>query len=141
MKNSALSRLTYRFILRIHPRPFRERFSDEMLWIFDEECRRGAGPRLLCDGAFSLLRQHAKSDDNHETTTTGIGLLITNSGISPIRFVQAGLTASILLLGFIFVLGKSAKPLVPIRPPGATHHAPRRLQAPARIESLPNSGK
>jgi hypothetical protein len=140
MKNSAFSRLIYRFILRIHPRLFRERFSDEMLWIFDEECQRGGASRLLCDGAFSLLRQHAKSDDYHETTT-GISLLITNSGISPIRFVQAGLTASILLLGFIFVLGKSAKPLVPIRPPGATHHAPRRLQAPARIESLPNSGK
>ena len=105
MKSSTFSRVSYRLILRIHPRPFRERFADEMLWIFDEESRRGAASRLLWDGVLSLLRQHAKSDDNPEPTATGFGMLITNPGISPLRFVQAGLTASILLRGFIFAYG------------------------------------
>jgi hypothetical protein len=136
MKNSALSRLIYRFILRIHPRPFRKRFADEMLWIFDEESQRAA-PRLLWDCVLSLLRQHAKSDDNPEPTATGFGMLITNPGISPLRFVQAGLTASILLLGFIFALRKSDKALGPVQLPKATHRVPLRLQAPTRIDHRP----
>ena|SRR6266851_4191460 len=108
------------FILCIHSRPFCERFADEMRWIFDEECRRGAAPRLLCDSVLSLLRQHAKSNDNPEPTATGFGLLITSPGISS-RFVQAGLIASILLVGFMLLLGKTAKPLIPFRLPGTTH--------------------
>jgi hypothetical protein len=131
------SRVSYRLILRIHPRPFRERFADEMLWIFDEESRRGAAPRMLWDGVLSLLRQHSKSDDNPEPTATGFGMLITNPGISPLRFVQAGLTASILLLGLIFGLRKSDKPLVQVRLPGAAHRVPLRLQAPTRIDHRP----
>jgi len=137
MKSSMFTRVSYRLILRIHPRPFRERFAEEMLWIFDEESRRAAAPRLLWDGVLSLLRQHAESDDNPEPTATGFGMLITNPGISPVRFVQAGLTASILLLGFIFALRKSDKPLTPVRLPGAAHCLPLRLQAPSRIDHRP----
>jgi hypothetical protein len=135
MKSSVFSRLCYRLILRIHPFSFRERFADEMLWIFDEECQRGAVTRVLCDGVLSLVRQHAKGDDRHEPTITGFGLLSTGSGISPLRFVQAGITASVLLLGFMLLLGKAAKPLIPRRL-GATHRPSRILQAPARIEAL-----
>jgi hypothetical protein len=32
-----LSRLAYRFLLRLHPASFQHDFGDEMLWIFDEQ--------------------------------------------------------------------------------------------------------
>ena len=56
---SSLSRMTYRLILRVHPGSFRERFGDEMLWIFDEEmpARRW---EIVVDGALSAVRQHAE---------------------------------------------------------------------------------
>lgn len=56
-------RFLYVCLLRLHPRWFRERYADEMLWIFDEESRRrNAGP-LLADAAASLVRQWAFRSD------------------------------------------------------------------------------
>ncbi len=49
-------RLLYRIVLRLHPREFRRRYAEEMLWIFDQEPRT-AELRLLADGATSLARQ------------------------------------------------------------------------------------
>jgi hypothetical protein len=48
-----VSRL-YSLLLRLHPRAFRERFSEEMLSIFDESPRKHP---LLLDACASLLRQ------------------------------------------------------------------------------------
>lgn len=53
-------RLVYRAILRLHPVGFRAEFGDEMLWIFDEESRRGAALRLLVDGLRSILVQNLR---------------------------------------------------------------------------------
>ena len=41
-----IARFAYRFLLRLHPASFRYDFGDEMLWIFDEEPRRGRLPAL-----------------------------------------------------------------------------------------------
>ena len=50
-------RFFYVWLLRLHPRCFRQRFAEEMLWIFDQEAaHRGAGP-LLADAFLSLVRQ------------------------------------------------------------------------------------
>lgn len=51
-------RSLYRFLLRLHPPAFRRRFSEEMLWIFDEtqSARRGTAS-LFTDGLGSLTRQ------------------------------------------------------------------------------------
>jgi len=47
----------YRFVIRLHPAEFRERFGDEMLFIFDEgEAGWGTAP-LFADGCLSLARQ------------------------------------------------------------------------------------
>jgi hypothetical protein len=47
----------YVALLRLHPKPFRKQFGDEMLWIFDQAAsERGAG-RLLLDAITSLARQ------------------------------------------------------------------------------------
>jgi hypothetical protein len=52
-------RFVYRCVLRAHPAWFRDRFSDEMLSIFDETQGPLTAIRLLGDGLFSLVRQWA----------------------------------------------------------------------------------
>jgi len=50
-------RFVYRFLLRLHPAAFRERYASEMLWIFDEGAGSlGAAP-FLADGVVSMARQ------------------------------------------------------------------------------------
>lgn len=49
--------LLYRWLLRLHPARFRERFGDEMLSIFDHAAERREVVKLLADGLISLTRQ------------------------------------------------------------------------------------
>ena len=50
-------RFLYVCLLRLHPRHFRQRFADEVLWIFDQATEsRG---RLMTDAVVSLWRQWA----------------------------------------------------------------------------------
>ncbi|HVH70859.1 MAG TPA: hypothetical protein VNB49_07100 [Candidatus Dormibacteraeota bacterium] len=51
-----MKRSFYRYLLRLHPAAFRDRFADEMLWIFDETVEQ-PGLRVFADGCISLLRQ------------------------------------------------------------------------------------
>jgi len=46
----------YRWLVRLHPSSFRERFGAQMLCVYDE-AGRGERPRLLADGVASLVRQ------------------------------------------------------------------------------------
>lgn len=54
-------RVVYICLLRCHPRTFRQRFADEMLWIYDQTAtRETAGTvaaRMIVDGVVSLMRQ------------------------------------------------------------------------------------
>lgn len=50
-------RLFYACLLRLHPRQFRQRFAEEMLWIFDQETANGRAAPLLADALLSLARQ------------------------------------------------------------------------------------
>ena len=50
-----MKRSFYKCLLWLHPAGFRDRFADEMLWIFDET--GGQGPRPFADVLISLLRQ------------------------------------------------------------------------------------
>ena len=50
-------RTLYRFLLRLHPAAFRERFAEELLWIYDKSLPQQGSPRLCADGLLSLLRQ------------------------------------------------------------------------------------
>ena len=54
-----MGRWLYAALLGLHPRPFRERFGEEMMGIFDEEARNGTRTGLLLDGVISLFRQRA----------------------------------------------------------------------------------
>jgi D-alanyl-D-alanine carboxypeptidase len=57
MMAQAMSRSLYRFVLKLHPAAFRERFAEEMLWIFDEAAATQGTPRLFADAFVSLMRQ------------------------------------------------------------------------------------
>jgi hypothetical protein len=50
-----MKRTFYKCLLWLHPAGFRERYADEMLWIFDETGGQGLGP--FTDVLISLLRQ------------------------------------------------------------------------------------
>ena len=52
-----MSRLLYRVLLWLHPPHFRQRFSHEMLFVFDELAAERGGRSLLSDGLRSLGRQ------------------------------------------------------------------------------------
>ena len=55
----SMSRSLYRWLLYLHPPAFRQRFAEEMLWIFDEAVATHGVLRLFGDGFASLLRQWA----------------------------------------------------------------------------------
>ena len=47
----------YRCAVRLHPSSFRQRFGEEMLYIFDQQKGTRAGLGVLLDCVVSLLRQ------------------------------------------------------------------------------------
>lgn len=47
----------YVALLRLHPKAFRQRFAEEMLWIFDQAAAEQGAGRLLLDALTSLARQ------------------------------------------------------------------------------------
>jgi hypothetical protein len=51
------SRSLYHFLLRLHPAHFRNKFEDQMLWIFDESVASRGAVSLLFDAFVSLVRQ------------------------------------------------------------------------------------
>lgn len=53
-----MKRLLYRTLLALHPSAFRNAYTGEMLWIFDQVQRAGCAP-LFADGCVSLARQWA----------------------------------------------------------------------------------
>lgn len=127
---SSLSRMTYRLILRVHPGSFRERFGEEMLWIFDQECRQGSG-RLLVDGALSAVRQHAKDQDEYEPATAGFRVEIATSGISLRRFVQGGVLTCVIGYGIMLLMARGGVAVTPVH--AAVHSCSPALYAPSHI--------
>jgi hypothetical protein len=127
----------YRLVVRMHPRMFRERFGEEMVWIFDEERRRGGGARVFFDGVVSLARQRSKMEEEARPVLAGFGLLDPGPWIAPRRFVQAGVAASLFLAGFMLLLGRTGKIFAgPVCVPGVPRSSSRLLHAPSRIQPL-----
>jgi hypothetical protein len=52
-----MTRTAYRALLKLHPPRFRERYAEEMAWIFDEAAATREKAFLFCDGLVSLARQ------------------------------------------------------------------------------------
>jgi hypothetical protein len=61
-------RSAYHLLLRLHPARFRDRYGEEMLWIYDETAGTGRA-RLFADGIVSLLRQRLLRDSRGSDST------------------------------------------------------------------------
>jgi hypothetical protein len=99
--NRAAARFAYRLLLSLHPASFQDEFGTEMLWIFDEEYSRGGGAYMFLDGAISLLRQCSRIQKDPGQLSIASGEIITGPGISPVRFLQAGITCSLILFSLM----------------------------------------
>jgi hypothetical protein len=101
--NTAVLRLVYRLILRLHPTSFREEFGSEMLWIFEQEQQPGATVHLFLDGTLSLLRQRFTSQNGSGQLSIASGVMITGPGIGLVRFLQAAIALSLLFFGLMLL--------------------------------------
>jgi hypothetical protein len=52
-----MMRGVYRCLVWLHPAWFRQRFAEEMIWIFDESAGKWGAAALVVDRGISLLRQ------------------------------------------------------------------------------------
>ena len=52
-----MARRLYHCLVALHPAGFRQRFAEEMLWIFDQSAETGSLALLIADAAVSLVRQ------------------------------------------------------------------------------------
>lgn len=96
---TTISRFAYRLLLRLHPAGFQDEFGAEMLWIFDEEGQEGgSAAHLLLDGVVSLLRQRSRIHHDPGQLSIASGTVITGPGISPLRFLQGGLTVCLVFM-------------------------------------------
>lgn len=86
-----LLRTAYRAILHLHPQAFRAEFGEEMLWIFEEESRTGAVPRLLLDGMRSIVVQNVRPRMKQQVETAGPIYREIDSSLPAERFAQAAL--------------------------------------------------
>ena len=57
MRTLAMIRSIYRYLVELHPHPFRQRFGEQMLSTFDDASRERSAFRLVIDAFFSMLRQ------------------------------------------------------------------------------------
>ena len=95
--NRTFARFAYRLLLSLHPAAFQDEFGTEMLWIFDEEYSRGGAAYMFLDGLISLLRQCSRIEKDPGQLSIASGEIITGPGIGPVRFLQAGVTCSLIL--------------------------------------------
>jgi hypothetical protein len=57
MRTLAMIRSIYKYLVELHPYPFRQRFAEQMLSTFDDASRERSAIRLVIDAFFSMLRQ------------------------------------------------------------------------------------
>jgi hypothetical protein len=130
-----VSRSIYRLLLGLHPAWFQDEFGGEMLWIFDEECKRSNAGYLLCDGIVSLMRQRCRMHSDPGQLSIASGAIISSPGIAPIRFLQATITASVLF-SLMQLLGHSNLCTVAVRWTDRTPCFTITLEAPSHAEVI-----
>lgn len=103
-------RSIYIWLLWRHPAPFRQRFGDEMLEIYDNAAvSPGAGMRLIVDGILSLVRQRILRREFHRRQPAAAGAffqMVAPQRFRPWAFVQGGLLSVALLFGIGATIGK-----------------------------------
>jgi hypothetical protein len=105
-------RVFYRWVLRAHPRYFRQRFGDEMQSIFDRAASPGTEVGLLVDAVLSLLRQWSLRPQFWEQPTLaeaadGVPLFHTLESSKPraAALVYGALLSALVLNGISWTMG------------------------------------
>ncbi|MEZ2348488.1 hypothetical protein [Terriglobus sp. RCC_193] len=107
------ARGVYQLLLALHPAAFRERFAQEMLWVFDQTVGDTGVCHALADGTLSVMKQWAANDVSPRAAADMFGRLPTQS-LSPRLLAQVTILATLVALGFFKLLTQS----VPLpRPP------------------------
>jgi hypothetical protein len=109
-------RLLYAFLLRLHPRGFRDRFADEMMAIFDEASGTVGSVRFLGDVLLSLIRQWAFRPQQQPvpvSVANPSGMFQTLDTYTPRRsaLIQGGILTAILFWILVFAAANGARPL------------------------------
>ena len=101
-------RSLYRYLLRCHPQPFRDRFEEEMLLIYDDAAKSGRKVWLLADVLLSLVRQWALRP--HHRPNTPERATIASAGGPAFVIIENGRprTAALFLGGLISLVMFSA---------------------------------
>jgi hypothetical protein len=111
MSTSNLSRRIYRLVLGLHPAQFRDRFCDEMLWIFDEQIREVNSSALLTDALLSLIRQHWQAGNYSEARPAPFELRVATINIGAFQWLQATFGALTFVLAFSLAVAQGSPPL------------------------------
>jgi hypothetical protein len=108
-------RTLFILVLRAHPAPFRQRFGDEMLDIFDQAANRRESWLLLADGIRSAMRQWTlrpefrRSPLEDAPAATGSGDLVfqfvNTQGPRPAAIVEGGFIALLTLCAMVAMIG------------------------------------
>lgn len=115
-----IKRGIYQLLLRMHPPAFRERFTDEMLWLFDETLADAGLFKLYTDAAYSLVKQHAANDPVPPSAPQPFQAVhVGTLGVT--RIFQAGAIALLAIVGFV----KMLQPPPPLAEPPRTYAARR----------------
>ena len=107
-----IKRRIYQLLLRMHPPAFRERFADEMLWLFDETLGDAGLFKLYTDAACSLVKQHT-ANDSVPRSASQLFQAVPVGTLSATRIFQAAAVASLVMVGFMELL----QPPLPLRQP------------------------
>ena len=70
------SHALYRLLVRLHPAEFRERFADEMQWIFEEPAGKWGVTSLVTDAGISLARQRLIRSDLWKWVVAGVAGMV-----------------------------------------------------------------
>src|SRR5437879_1350278 len=100
----SVSRSIYCTLLRLHPEPFRTRFADEMLWIFDAHDRNFKTLPLILDCIRSLALQYAIARRQPSQPSASLYLEI-DSAVPMRRFAHAGLILLPFIAGIALFVG------------------------------------
>lgn len=66
----------YGLLIRLHPSEFRERFAEEMRWIFEEAAGKWGITSLMADAGISLGRQWLVRSDLWKWVVAGVAGMV-----------------------------------------------------------------
>jgi len=108
MNRLRYARHVYRLLLVLHPRAFRERFAQEMLWVFDQSALETGAQHLIADGMMSAVKQWMSDDAMpRRATATGLFQIPYSPSMNARRLAQAVALSALVTLGFFKLLTQS----------------------------------